>query len=324
MHIQRWVILVTLLFNLIVLGGCHPQQPLLTIGSNSWPGYRPLYLAREMGYYDERQIRLHEFANSQVAMRAFRNGAIDVVAVTLDEAVSLAALSDDIRIFHIFDFSAGADAILARPPIQNVAALKGARVGVETTATGAYLLARGLELNALTSADVAVRHIPFEQHVQAYRDGSVDALVTFEPARSQLLALGARQVFSSREIPREVIDVLVTRRGVLASHADAIQRLLVGHYHARDLIVDQPEEAARILAEAALGDPAELMQAWRLMELPNRAVVGELLDVRQSYSLVPQIQRIGQVMRRAGILVRDLPDPARLLDVAPLREQVRP
>ena len=44
-----------------VLCSCNlDPAPLLRVATHVWPGYELLYLAREQGYYDDRQIRLVE------------------------------------------------------------------------------------------------------------------------------------------------------------------------------------------------------------------------------------------------------------------------
>ena len=47
-------------------------------------------------------------------VQAYRNGVIDVVAVTLDEALRIAELEEEQRIVLVIDFSKGGDSIMGR------------------------------------------------------------------------------------------------------------------------------------------------------------------------------------------------------------------
>lgn len=65
----------------------------LRIGTLVWPGYEPLYLARERGYLDPKSVRLVEYPSNSEVTRAFRNRAIEAAALTFDEVHPLLASS---------------------------------------------------------------------------------------------------------------------------------------------------------------------------------------------------------------------------------------
>jgi len=66
---------------LLLLSGCNhaPGTP-MRLGTNVWPGYEPLYLAREFGYIDREDVQLVELNSATQVMRAFRNGALEAAA----------------------------------------------------------------------------------------------------------------------------------------------------------------------------------------------------------------------------------------------------
>ena len=84
------------------------------IGTNVWPGYEPLYLARELGYFDDQPIHLVEHAAATEVIRAFRNGTIDAAALTLDEVLLLAQHGQNPRIVLVMDFSQGGDTLIVQ------------------------------------------------------------------------------------------------------------------------------------------------------------------------------------------------------------------
>lgn len=92
----------------VVLAGCLPraEQP-LAVAVGPFPGYQPLYLARELGWYEPETLRLVEYSAGTQSSRAFRNGVVDVAAVTLDEALLLAAEGLPLRIVAVLHSSTG-------------------------------------------------------------------------------------------------------------------------------------------------------------------------------------------------------------------------
>lgn len=89
-----------------------PPEP-LRIVSSPWPGYEPLYLARDLGYFGNNRVNLFELPSADINMESFRNGSIDLATLTLDEAIELLRDGIKLRILLVMDFSNGADAVLA-------------------------------------------------------------------------------------------------------------------------------------------------------------------------------------------------------------------
>jgi NitT/TauT family transport system substrate-binding protein len=277
-----------------------------------WPGYEPIFLARELGYFHDSEIRLVEYGSASQVMRAFRNGAIDGAALTLDEALLLAHDGQQPRVVAVLDLSAGGDVVVARPEIEALRELRGRRIGVESTALGAYMLVRALQSGELARADVEIVPIEASRHIAAYDQGDVDALVTFEPMRSKLLERGARALFDSTEIPGEIIDVLVVREDFLERHPDRVTRLVSGWARAIEYAEAAPLKAARYMAPRENLTPEVFLQAMSGLEIPSleenqRMLSGEGEDIRQN------ALRLRDIMLAEGLL-RTAVDPIPLFD----------
>lgn len=299
MRLHYWLVL---LLSLIVLLSCSPT-PTLRVGSNPWPGYLGLYHARNLGLFEGQPIQLVDFDNTEDVLRAFRNRAIDAAAVTLDEALHLAEGGHTLRIILVFSISNGADVVVARPGIDAPQQLRGQRIGVETNALGAYLLARLLEHAGLSSRDLTIVHTPLQEHESAFRNGKVDAVITFDPQRSRLLAAGARQIFSSQQLPGEIVDVLVVREEALRSHGAVLAALRNAYFLALMSLQADPAAAAPELSRRIHIDAAELLETWRLMQLADRATNQTLLGDGTG-NLRPTMLRLQEVMQKNGLLSR--------------------
>ncbi len=303
------ILLTACLFGLATLS-CSPT-PTLRIGSNPWPGYLGLYHARDLGLLDNQPLQLVDFDNTEDVLRAFRNHAIDAAAVTLDEALHLAESGHALRIILVFSLSNGADVVLARPGIDTPQHLRSRRLGVETNALGAYMLARLLEHSGLTSRDLAIVHVPLQEHEQAFRDGQIDAVITFDPPRSRLLAAGAQPIFSSRDIPGEIVDVLVVREETLRTHHAVLGTLIETYFSALEPLQRDPAAVAATLGRRGGLTAAELLESWHLMQLADRDTNRQLLGEGHA-SLYPIIARMQQVMLDAGLLARPVAQTIRI------------
>ncbi|MAD90352.1 MAG: hypothetical protein CMK64_11665 [Pseudoalteromonas sp.] len=188
----------------------HTQAP-LRIGTNTWPGYEPLYVTQKKSSEFLNKIKFIEYRNASQVLNGIINNSIDVAAVTLDEAVKIKALGYDIQVVWVIDESYGADALISMNS-ETIEALKGKKIGVETSALGAYFLRRFLENKQLEKNDFEIVNLEVNRHLDAIKQGTVDAVLTFDPVKSKLLESGATNLFDSTQIPGEIIDVLIVNR----------------------------------------------------------------------------------------------------------------
>lgn len=245
-----------LLFSFAIsLVGCRGGEP-VAIASHVWPGYEPMFLARAMGWLDPKQVRLVETASATGSVKALVEGRVDGAALTLDEVLRVRGKGIPLTVVMVFDVSAGADVVLARPPIKQLADLKGKRVGYESGATGALMVTEALRRAKLSLADVQPVELTVDNHVSAWKSGRMDTIVTYEPSSSQLRGLGAVNVFDSREIPNTIVDVLAVRSDRLGlAHGAAIRHLVAAHLQALNHFRRNPQDAAYRMAPR-LGLPA--------------------------------------------------------------------
>jgi NitT/TauT family transport system substrate-binding protein len=282
------------------LTGCVPiSESPLRIGAIVWPGYECLFLARTLGLLDAQPIKLVEYPSSPEAIRAFRNGAIEVVAITGDEFLRLAADESGLRVILVTDFSNGADALVAQPEFDCVRKLEGKRVGVEVNATGVFMLTRSLDAVGMSVKDVEIVALENEQHVAAFETRRVDAVVSFEPNRTKLLKQGGRVLFDSSRIPGEVVDLLVTRESVLHARPDRLRALTKAWFAAREMMLHKTSEAAALVAPREGISPEEFAAALKLLTIPSLKENRRLLT-RKEAELMQGFKKMHQVLRDAG------------------------
>ena len=299
---------LSLLIVVLFLSGCGDKAPekIVRIGINPWPGYEFIYLADQKGFFQEAglNIELLEFSSLADVSRVFRQGRIDGMTSTMIEAVDIAASTQDqFDIVLITDFSTGGDLIVANKPINSVADLKGKKVGVELDLLGSFILAQALAQHGLSINDVTMVNVEqLEAEVQLLSK-DIDAIVTYPPFSTGLLKQkDAQAIFSTAEIPEDVIDIVVVRHGVLDNAEEWRQKFIKVWQRALDYAKENEAEAYRIMAEREGVTVEEFRDA-----LKGITVVGA--DKQQTLMgsdlLTTNMLEICEVMKSAGSTVTD-------------------
>ena len=276
----------------------------LRLGTNIWLGFEPFYVARKQNLLPP-SVRLVEYASGAEVLSAFRNRSIDLAAVTLDEAISLAEHDPSLRVGLVLDYSNGADALVARPDIRQLADLKGRSVGVESFGVGAYLLGRALQRVGLSPRDVRMVPLPLDTHEAAFSRGQVDAVVTFYPVLARLREQGGQVLFDSRAMPGEIVDVLVFREDTARRHAPALVALGQAWFTAVKQIHLRDPVAMAAMVQRQKISPAALEQALALLRLQDLKQ-NQLALGRANLALGPVMGNLGLSMRELGLVSRPL------------------
>jgi NitT/TauT family transport system substrate-binding protein len=282
--------------------GCSPARP-LRIAEYPWPGYEFLRLGQRFGWTSPDLVELRRTAGHRATIEALRRADVDAATLTLDEVLCLRGEGTPVSIVLVFDFSAGADALLARPAVATLADLRGARIGVESTGLGDIMLAKVLERAGLRREDVTI--VPLaDDHVAAWRAGALDAIVTYEPSALQLEKAGLVRRFDSREAPQLIVDVLAVRTESLRRHARALRAAIDGHFRVLRRWQQNPVDTGYHLA-AGLGiEPDECGRVLRGLDLPDLAYNRQYLtapadDLRRAAREIDGILRASGRLRGA-------------------------
>lgn len=295
-----------------ILASCTKAEPPLRVGANVWPGYETLYLARSLGYYDNTPIRLVDYPSGTEEVRAYRNGDIEAAGISIDQALVLAATNPDVRIVVVMDFSNGGDVILGKPEIKNMQGLKNKPVGVEANALGAFIITRALEQKGMSPQDIKIVSLGVSEHERAFKQGTVDAVVTFGSARTKLLAAGAKLLFDSSQIPGEIVDVLIVRDEVINKQPKALQALVDGRFRALDYLTKNPQDAAIKIAPRTGLTPDQFLESLKGLRSPDLQENQKLLGKRDP-SLLKGVKRLSEVMLDNKLLPKAV-DTSLLLD----------
>lgn len=300
------------LFTLSALGlaglvGCgQPQRP-LKIASQVWPGFEFLFLARDLGWLNAGETQLIEVTDATDSLQLLEDGLIDGAAFTLDEVLRARTHGVPLTVVAVFDVSAGADVLLARPGIENLAGLRGKRIAVEETALGGMILAHALQLAELTVDQVSIVHAGVEQHEALWQSGKVDALITYAPVSGKLERMGAWRLLDSRAMPDRIVDVLAVKPESIQIHGNVLRHLLAANFRAQAYFRDHLKDASYRMAARLAVNPDEvnaIFEGLRLTDLtenrrllaardtPLLATAKVLADQLLAQQLIPQADEL--------------------------------
>lgn len=237
---------------LLGLGACRrvSSEP-IKFATNPWPGYDPLYVARDKGYFEEAglAVNLVDLTSLGASRRAFERGQVDGCGATLVE-ILLAADQAGLRpqIAAVVDYSDGADMVVGSGGLAGPADLRGRRVAIEPGTLHIQLLALALASASLTVRDVILVPMPQNAMPAAFADGLVAAAVCFPPESNRLLESGGRVIFHSGQVPGEIVDTLVFEGGFVSRRGADVQAFVSAYHRAIDFMVGNPDEAHGIMA----------------------------------------------------------------------------
>ncbi len=283
---------------LVFINGCYSNNKVETIkiGTNSWPGYESLHLAQENNLYKE-NVKVIEYNSASVVLDKYRKGSIHAAALTLDEVIRLKEQGYSPIIISILDISNGGDTIISTSDIKKLQDLKGKYIGVEDGALGAFMLNRALEYSNMKKEELEIISLPVNKHESAFKENIVDAVITFEPVRTKLLNHGGYEIFSSKLIPNEIIDVLVVDKKYINEEYinDILQALSITIKKINTKDTDTLNEMAKRLGISN----KDLEIALNGLILPS---IKESNKMLKNEKIVGIINKIQNIMNKASLL----------------------
>lgn len=304
---------LTCLLIVFLLFACtEPPQKPIRISSSPWPGYEPLYLARDLNYLPSDKIRLFELPSSDINMESFRNRSADASTLTLDETIELLHDGIKLRILLIMDISHGGDAVLAKPEIKTLADIKGKRISIVNITLGLYMLNRLLDSAGLNREDVEVFPMPESKQEQFYLEGNADVIITFEPVKTKLINHGMHVIFDSTNIPNEIFDLLIVHEDIYQNKKDDLCFTVQQWFKALEYIHTNKQDAALRITRRLGLKPLEFDTLMSGLVLPSKEENRNLLGGASPELLVPG-KKLVEIMLKEKQISRQI-DIASALD----------
>ncbi|MFN8121278.1 MAG: ABC transporter substrate-binding protein [Thermoleophilia bacterium] len=232
----------------------------ITIGYSAWPGWFPLKVAEEQGFFEKEgvNVELKYFNDYTASIDALNSGQLDANTQTLNDTIAGEAAGADLKIVVNTDFSAGNDAVIVDKSINTVQDLKGKTVAAEAGVVDHFLLLQGLQANGMTEKDIDFRGAPTDAAAAGFAAGQFDAVAVFAPFTLEALKRpGSKVLFDSADYPGSIPDHITFDAKTVAERPEDVQKVVNAWYDTVDFLKSNPEEARAIMAKQAGITPEE-------------------------------------------------------------------
>ncbi len=318
MKIKRSVVLFIIV---LLLTACNffsrpqLQSPPLKFAYSAWPGFFPIAIAQEKGFFTSQGVKVETFVreNGEGLLADFGAGKFDGIFSSLGEIIPISATNNStVRLILMTAESAGADAIVAQPQIKAIADLKGKTIGVGLGSFGELFVTRMLEQNGINTDQVTFVNASGEQIPDRLKSNTIQAGHSWEPYVSQVVKTGSRVLFTSKQTPGLMPDVMTFQRKVLRERPADIQAFVRAWFQAVEYWQTHSQEGNAIIGKVLKIPPDTIsLEGVKFLTLSDNRRAFTPGNKTDSLSYTAQVY--GDFFVRTGNLTRP-PDINKLLD----------
>jgi NitT/TauT family transport system substrate-binding protein len=279
----------------------------LKLGTVVWVGYGPFYVADKLDLYKSHglHVDLQFFNDPALIPIAMASKSVDGGMLTYDQVINSAAKGLKHKVVMPIDFSNGGDAIVADASITSIAGIKGKSVGFNPLSPSDFLLAYALQKNGMGEKDIKPINMTPEAIPGAMASGSLPVGVTYEPNVSQILSMGGgnkyKVIFSSKDAPGLITDVLVFDKTVIDKRQAAIKALIQGYEDGLAYMQAHPDEAAAIIGKVLGVSAADAKtQMSGVYNIPKAEMSKSFMPTTETSSLAGSGAIISKLLKDNG------------------------
>jgi len=219
-----------------LLFACHSPEslevkpPPLKVSFISFVGHRPGIIAQEKGFFKAQgiDVELSYVDYLQLQQADFSAGKYDGIGLTLGDFMILSATNPDIQAVMVVDESTGADVVVAQSDIKTILNLKGKKLGANLGGFSEVFVTEMLKISKLTSDDVRLVKVDGLEVPQRLQNNAIQAGHTWEPHLSESLQLGAKILFTSKQTPGLILDLIAFRGEAIRERPEDIRAFVRG------------------------------------------------------------------------------------------------
>jgi NitT/TauT family transport system substrate-binding protein len=194
------------------------------------------------------------------SLTALNTGKIDANCSAWCDVIAPLAEGIPLKVVLVNDNSAGNDAIIAKPGIKNIKGLKGKTVATELGTVEHFALLQALAKHGMTEKDIEFKNLAVPDAAAAFIAGKVDAAGVWQPWINQIQTEGkGTAIFTSKEIPGLIPDLLVFQDKVVNERSDEVQKIVATWFDVLAFMKSNEKEAIAIMAKVVEQKPADYL-----------------------------------------------------------------
>ncbi|HAT1619770.1 TPA: ABC transporter substrate-binding protein [Raoultella planticola] len=244
-------------------------------------------------------VQLNDYIES---INQYTAGQFDGCTMTNMDALTIPAAGGvDTTALITGSYSDGNDGVVLKGSGKTLADLKGMQVYLPELSVSHYLLVRGLEKAGLQEKDVKVVNTSDADIVSAFGTSSVHAAVAWNPQLSAIKKTPqTSEVFSSAQVPGELIDMMVVNTQTLKDNP-ALGKALTGAWF--DMMAKMHAGDAQALSAMAADSGTDLVGYQAQLKTTHLFwTAAETLTFISSPELAKTMQRVAQFSFDKGLL----------------------
>ncbi|MBD2243948.1 ABC transporter substrate-binding protein [Nostoc sp. FACHB-888] len=251
-YIGIFLITACLLFACYASAPTKLKRPPLRVVFGSFIGEYPGIIAQKKGFFKAQgvDVELIYKRYTQLERANFSAGKYDGITSSLGSLIILTATNPDIQGVIIIDESIGADVVVAQSQIKTVADLKGKKLGTNLGGFSEVFMAEMLKAANLTSDDVNLVKLEALEIPQYLSNNVIQAGHTWEPHLSEAIKLGGHILFTSKQTPGLVLDMIIFRNDVIRDRPEDIRAFVQGWLQASTYWKANVQEGNAIISKA--------------------------------------------------------------------------
>lgn len=293
---RRMVLLILIVaLSAVPITQAQEDNETVKIGVLPFLSYGPLYIARDMGFFEEEGIT-PEFVEATAPPTLFPliiDGEVDVLAGTVSAAVfNAVARGAEIRVVADKGSIRADDAcdhsiigvrkeLVESGEVSEIPDLAGRTINIQATGTSGYFFEQALAEYDLTLDDFNVTTIPQGDALQGFISGSMDAGWISDPwiARNNQQETIEPFLRLTEFLEDEAFSVIIYGESMLSADSDVGTRFMRAYLRGVGQFLDGPtEENVEILSNAINLDADILQQAcWTAISADGQLNVESLL-----------------------------------------------
>ncbi len=225
-----------------------------------------IYIANTEHYFavNGLTVTFKNYGSGFEAMQGMLNGEVNI-AVASEFVIAEAAVAHpgfyvfgSISKFNIYNMVARTD-----KGINNISDLTGKTIGAAFGTIGQYYLGSFLELNNINPSEVTIVNVPNAQSANALTNGTVDAIVTYQPVISQIESLiGNNTVIWPAQADQLGYFDAACLTSFSTTQSDSIVRFLKALVQAEDFIPNHKDQAMTFVAKTLSYTSTYMASVW--------------------------------------------------------------
>ena len=224
-----------------------------------------LYVAANQGFFANNglNVTIKYYDSGVTSINALLNGEASIAegaefpfvnAICKNNSISVIAVNDEFE----NDYMVG----LKSHGVQTLSDLKGKTIGVTKGTIAEFYLGRFLNLNGISIKEVNIINVTPKEGLTAVANGTVDALVAWQPYINQIQAQVEGIVTWQVQNGQEAYGVLVCSNNWITQNPQTVEHFLKALEEAENYVLYHPDNAKSVIANELNYTQSYITDVW--------------------------------------------------------------